>query len=138
LGRVINLQGVGKERKQLIRAILVALRELNQQNEPDENTRDLVAFICLALSAIHNTIDESVTAWEKRGYWLKADRFRLEWAWTESLANKIGEALLNEDWETIALTAAQVGEKFKKEKLPKSNRLGTPWKGAWGELQAKH
>jgi hypothetical protein len=137
LGRVINLDGVGKERKQLVRAIVLALGELIKQKKPDVNTRDLAAFICLALQAIYNTIDESVAAWEKRGYWLKADRFRLEWAWTDTLGQKMKEALLNDDWATIAITVAQVGEKLQNEKKPQRNRLGTPWKGAWKRLQSK-
>lgn len=137
LGRVIKLEGAGKERKQLVRAVVLALRELMQQKEPDVNTRDLAAFISLALQAIYETIDESVAAWEKRGYWLKADRFRLEWAWSGNLGQKLHEALLNDDWTTIALTAAQVGEKLKNEKQPKRNRLGTPWVGAWKRLQGE-
>ena len=137
MGRVINLEGVGKERKQLVRAIILALRELTKQNEPDEKTRDLAAFIALCLDAIHNTIDESVGAWEKRGYWLKADRFRLEWAWTETLGQKMRKAVLEEDWPLVAITAAQVGEKFKDVKQPQRNRLGIPWNGAWKRLQSK-
>jgi hypothetical protein len=137
LGRVIKLHGVGKERKQIVRAIVLALRELNQQNEPDDNTRDIAAFICLALQAVYNTIDESVAAWEKRGYWLKADRFRLEWAWTDILGQNLRRSLLDDDWTTIALTLAQIGEKLKNEKQPQRSRSGLPWRGAWDQLRSE-
>jgi hypothetical protein len=137
LGRVINLHGVGKERKQLVRAIVLALKHLNQQNEPDENTRDIVAFICLALQAVYNSIDESVAAWEKRGYWLKADRFRLEWAWTDMLGENLRKALLDDDWTAIALAIAQIGEKLKNEKQPQRIRSGIPWRGAWEQLSSE-
>lgn len=137
LARIINLDGVGKERKQLTRAIALALRELMQQNEPDLQTRDLAAFISIALDMIHQTIDDSVAPWEKRGYWLKADRFRLEWAWTAKLGKEMREAVLADDWPTVAITAAQVGEKLKGVKLPQRNRLGAPWVGAWELLQKK-
>jgi hypothetical protein len=69
---VIKIEGAGKERKRLTRAVVLAIRELMQQTEPDSKTRDLAAFIALALLAIDETIDESVTPWEKRGYWLKS------------------------------------------------------------------
>jgi hypothetical protein len=137
VGRVINLEGVGKERKQLTRAIVLALRELMQQSETNAQTKDLAAFISLSLEAIHQTIDESVAAWEKRGYWLKADRFRLEWAWSEQLGSRMRKALMAEDWPTVAVTAAQVAEKLNGVKLPQRNRLGSPWEGAWERLLGK-
>ena len=135
LSSVINPDGVGKERVQLTRAVVLALRELMQQNEADERTRDLAAFISLALEAIHATIDTSVTAWEKRGYWLKADRFRMEWAWTEKFGQAIRKALAADDWGAVAMNAAQVAEKLKDVKVPQRHRLGTPWEGAWKKLQ---
>jgi hypothetical protein len=137
LGRVIKIEGVGKERKHLTRAVVLALRELMKQTEPDSKTRDLAAFIALALLEIEKTIDESVTPWEKRGYWLKADRFRLEWAWAGRLGLEMREAVILEDWTAIARIAAQVAEKLDHVQLPKRNRLGTPWEGAWQQLKEK-
>jgi hypothetical protein len=137
LGRVIKIEGVGKERKHLTRAVVLALRELMKQTEPDSKTRDLAAFIALALLEIEKTIDESVTPWEKRGYWLKADRFRLEWAWAGRLGLEMREAVILEDWTAIARIAAQVAEKLDHVQLPKRNRLGTPWEGAWEQLKEK-
>jgi hypothetical protein len=134
LGRVIKLDGVGKERKYLARAVVLALRELMQQTEPDSTTRDLAAFISLALDEISQTIDESVAAWEKRGYWLKADRFRLDWAWSEKLARNMRNALLQEDWMQMAITAADIAQKLNTVSVPQRHRLGTPWVGAWEKL----
>ena len=137
MGRVINLEGVGKERKNLTRAVVLALRELMQQTEPDQTTRDLAAFISLALDEIYQTIDESVAAWEKRGYWLKADRFRLEWAWSETLSKNMRNAVLQDDWPQVAITAANVAQKLNTVALPQRHRLGTPWVGAWDKLKGE-
>jgi hypothetical protein len=79
-------------------------------------------------------VEASVTPWEKRGYWVKADRFRLEWIWTNQLGSKMSTALIEEDWQTIAITAGQITEKFKDVKIPKRHSLGTPWVGAWGKM----
>jgi hypothetical protein len=136
LGRVIHLETAGKERTQLTRSVVLALRELLGQSEPDSVTRDLAAYISLALQAIYDTIDPSVEAWEKRGYWLKADRFRMEWAWTNKLAKEMRQALLHEDWQAVALVAAQVGAKLRNVELPARHRLGTPWVGAWEKLNS--
>jgi hypothetical protein len=135
LGRVINPDGVGKERTRLTRATVLAIRELMRQTDTDDNTRDLAAFVALTLEAIYGTIDVSVEAWEKRGYWVKADRFRMDWLWTERLGNTLRTSLLDEDWTTVALTAAQVAEKLGHVKVPKRHGLGTPWVGAWEKLQ---
>ena len=137
MGSVIKLEGVGKERKNLTRAVVLALRELMQQTEPDQTTRDLAAFISLALDEIYQTIDESVAAWEKRGYWLKADRFRLEWAWSETLSKNMRNAVLQDDWPQVAITAANVAQKLNTVALPQRHRLGTPWVGAWDKLKVE-
>lgn len=134
MGRVINPESVGKERTQLIRSVVLALRELMRQQDTNTLTRDLAAYVALALEEISGTIDVSVTAWEKRGYWLKADRFRMEWIWTERLSKAMREAVLNDDWQTAALTAAQVAEKLKNTDVPQRHKLGTPWTGAWDQL----
>jgi uncharacterized protein YigA (DUF484 family) len=138
LSRVISIESAGKERTQLARAIVVAMRELSQQNDLDEKTKDLAAFIALALEEIAATIDLSVAAWEKRGYWVKADRFRMEWIWTERLGATLRQAVLGEDWGTVALTVGQVGEKLSSVKVPLRNRVGTPWQGAYGQLAKRH
>ena len=135
MGRVINPESVGKERTQLTRGIVLALRELMRQTETDGRTRDLAAFIALALESVSNTIDVSVTAWEKRGYWIKADRFRMEWAWSEKLGELMRQAILKNDWPAVAAAAAQVAEKLRNVTVPQRHRLGTPWEGAWKRLQ---
>ena len=134
MGRTINPDGVGKERTRLCKSVVLALRELIRQVEPGVESRDMAAYISLALNLIHQTVDETVTAWEKRDYWVKADRFRMEWEWTANLGAKMRTAVLAEDWATIAMTAAQVGQKLMKVEVSSRHRLGTPWVGAWDRL----
>lgn len=135
MSRVINPDSAGKERTNLSKAIVLALRELMRQSEANEASRDLAAFISLALEQIYQTVDVSVTAWEKRGYWVKADRFRMEWEWSARLGRNLRQAVLADDWATVALTAAQIGQKLMNVDVPVRHRLGTPWVGAWNELR---
>jgi hypothetical protein len=134
MSRVINPDGAGKERTRMTKGVVIAVRELAKRTRPDATARDLAAFIVLALSAISKTIDVSVAAWEKRGYWVKADRFRMEWLWSGQVAEKMHTALLNEDWGRIATLSAQVASKLSKVKVSENHRLGTPWEGAWEKL----
>lgn len=135
MSRVINPDSAGKERNRLSRSVVLALRELMRQNEPNEAAHDLAAYIALALLEINDTVETSLVAWEKRGYWVKADRFRLDWEWSGRLGQSMRQAVLAEDWATVAGLSAQVGQKLVKVTLPVHNRLGTPWVGAWRQLQ---
>jgi len=137
VSRVINPNAVGKRRKMLLRALVLALRELMTQTSPDQTTRDLAAFLVLTLREVAATVRETTDAWEKRGYWLKADRFRLEWEWTETLAARLEEALRREDWEAVSQVAAELFVRLSQVDLPKRHRLGRPWEGAWAKWQAQ-
>ena len=135
LSRVYNPDSAGKERNTLTRGVVLALRELMKQTEANELTYDLTAFISISLSQISQTIDVSVLDWEKRGYWVKADKFRLEWEWANLYAKQMGEALLAQDWAKVAATAAKTAQKFARITVAERNRLGTPWVGAWKEFK---
>jgi hypothetical protein len=137
MSRIVNTDSVGKERTRLTKAVVLAVRQLALQAGPGTESRDLAAFIALALAAIAGTIDVSVAAWEKRDYWVKADKFRMEWAWAGLLAEKMRKAVLADDWAGVAQAAAQTAQRLGKITVPPGHRLGTPWVGAWKELQAK-
>ena len=130
MSKIYSPDSAGKERTRLSKTIVLALRELMKQSEPDDLTKDITAYVILALEKIAQDIDISVEAWEKRGYWVKADRFRLDWEWAGSSAARLRLALASEDWGTIALTAAQIAQKLSKIVVPQRHRLGTPWVGA--------
>lgn len=134
LSRVINPDSSGKERNKLTKNIVKAIRELMIQKEPNLLAKDLAAYISLALKEIHETVDISVEAWEKRGYWIKADRFRLEWEWTDNYSLLMKNAILGEDWSGVALLSAKIAQKFSNIKIAQNNRLGEPWHGAMKKL----
>jgi len=135
MSRVINPDSAGKERGHLTKSIVLALRQLAKQTDIDGETRDLASFIALALLRVDATIDISVQAWEKRGYWVKADRFRMEWLWTRQSGERMREAVISEDWGTVAAVSALTGQKLGKIKVPERHRLGTPWVGAYNKLR---
>ncbi|GAB4456220.1 MAG: hypothetical protein Kow0070_05860 [Anaerolineales bacterium] len=135
MSRLIKTDTVGKDRTRLTKSIVLAVRELAKQKEVTAEARDLAAFIAVALQAIAEGIDESVAAWEKRGYWVKADRFRMEWLWTGQTAAKMKSAVLNDDWGTIALLLPQIAQKLGKVQIAENHRLGAPWKGAYQKMK---
>ena len=134
MSRVINPESAGKDRTRLTKAIVLAIRELAKQNDVTDETKDLAAFISLALRIIADGIDVSVAAWEKRDYWVKADKFRMEWMWSGQYADKIKVAIFTDDWGTIAMTIPQIAQKLSKIEVSDNHRLGKPWVGAFEQL----
>lgn len=137
MSNVYNPDSAGKDRVRLSKTIVIALRELMRQSEPNDVSRDLTAYVVLALEEINGNIDVSVEAWEKRGYWVKADRFRLEWEWTGKLGRELAKALAAEDWGGVAMTSVKIGQKLGKVTIAEHHRLGTPWVGAYNLLRKK-
>lgn len=134
MSRVINPDSAGKERTRLTKSIVLAVRELAKQSTVTPETKDIAAFIALALKSISEGIDASVAAWEKRDYWVKADKFRMEWMWAGQYADKMRAALLADDWGTVAMQSAQIAQKLNRIVVSENHRLGKPWVGAYSVL----
>lgn len=128
--RIIATSTPGKERGRLSKAIVITIREFMRQKEPGKNTLDIVAFIILALNEISAGIDKSVAAWEKRGYWVKADKYRLEWQWTGLTAKKLKKSFEKKDWGSVASILLEIMGKFEDIKVSDRHRMGKPWIGA--------
>jgi hypothetical protein len=137
VSRVVNPDNAGKERNRLTKAIVLALRELAKQPEASDESRDMAAFIALALLQISDGIDISVAAWEKRGYWVKADRFRMDWQWAGIYSTRMKTAIIQEDWESIAQVLVQTAQRLSKIQVATNHRLGKPWVGAYAILAGK-
>ena len=131
MSRVINPDSVGKERTRLTKGIVLCIRELAKQTAVTPEAKDLAAYIALALQAISEGIDVSVIAWEKRDYWVKADKFRMEWMWAGQSAGKLKTAVLTDDWPTVAMLMPQIASRFSKVVVSDNHRLGKPWVGAY-------
>lgn len=121
-------------RTRLSKSIVLALRTLMAQGKPTELSLDLVAFIVLALERIGESVNQSAQAWEKRDYWLKADQFRMEWAWAERSYKALYPAVLAQDWTEIVPELAKLAQPLGKVKVSANHRLGEPWIGAWQAL----
>ena len=134
MSRVINPDSVGKERTRLIKSIVLCIRELAKQAKVTPETKDQASFIALALQSISDGVDVSVAAWEKRDYWVKADKFRMEWMWAGSMAEKMKTAVLSDDWVSIASFMPQIASKFSKVEVSDNHRLGKPWENAYALL----
>jgi hypothetical protein len=135
VGRVVNPEGVGKQRSQLLKLSAIALRALAGCREVSDEARDLVAFIAMTLNEVHETVDVACQAWEKRDYWLKADRFRRDWAWAGRIADKLERVTLGDEWQKLPELMADLGQHLDGVKMPKGKSTASPWKGAHMRLR---
>ena len=124
-------------RNRLTKSIVLAIRKLMQKGQPDKESLDMAAYVVLALEKIEESVDSSATAWEKRDYWLKADRFRMEWSWLEIRRIALEKAVSAQDWGQIASELILVAQNFNKVEVSEKNRLGEPWVGSWKVLQSR-
>jgi hypothetical protein len=135
LSRIISTEGGTKERTRLSKAVVKAIRILAQQEKPEDESRDLAAFIAIACEEMYKSVEVSVLAWEKKDYWVKADRFRMEWEWCNRASTAMSKAVLTDDWGTVASTSGLIAQKLMKIQLAPGARVGTPWVGAFKQLK---
>jgi hypothetical protein len=132
--RIIKIEGGSTLRIKLLKSIIITIRELGKQSDVDGDTKDMIAFLILSLNLITGTIDEAVVAWEKRDYWLKADRFRLEWEWAIKSSNGLYQALIDDDWASISSLIPIIAGKCRNIKLPVKSSSLKLWAGAYNNL----
>ena len=131
MSRVISVDGPGKVRNRHRRTIAEALRRLSQKPDLDEEAKDLAAIIVFSLHGIADTIDHTTAAWEKRDYFLKADRFREGWRWLEPMADELGAVLYEGRWEQLPAALAQLMPHFADIRVKKMTRKPILWQGAY-------
>lgn len=133
--KIIRTSTPGQEKDRLSKAIVIAIREFMRMQESNDETKDIFAFIILALKEIRSGIDKSVAAWEKRGYWVKADKYRMAWQWTGKSAQKLMTALSTGNERDITEELIQIMGRFNQIKVSDKHRMGKPWLGAYEKYQ---
>jgi hypothetical protein len=134
MSRIVSTEGPGKIRNQHRRTIAEALRRLSMKQQIDDEVRDLAALIVICLHRIADTIEQTTEAWEKRDYYLKADRFREEWRWVEPMADQLSAVIYEERWSELPDVLMQLMPHFSDVRIAKLTRKPSLWKGAYRKL----
>ncbi|MBN1642466.1 MAG: hypothetical protein JXA09_14620 [Anaerolineae bacterium] len=134
MSRVIATDSVGKRRNQLRRTIAEALRRLATKSTFDAESQDLAALIVFSLRRLEEGVDQTASAWEKRDYYLKADRFRLEWEWIEETTYALESALLLGQWDKVPQMLAALFPRFADITISRYTRSSELWDGAYQRL----
>jgi hypothetical protein len=136
LSRIVRPESAARFRERILQSTALAIRHAATQSPDSSDRHDVFAFIVLALSQVCESVETSAAAWEKRGYWLKADRFRRDWAWAEQLKGKIEAALRDQDYAAAGDAVGQLSGHLTGVKIPARVQRTTPWQGSWDRWQA--
>ncbi|NLG29030.1 MAG: hypothetical protein GX557_14050 [Chloroflexi bacterium] len=137
MSRIVNTSEPGTVRSQMRRTIAEILRHLMFKPRLDDESKDMAATVVYALRAIADSIEITVTAWEKRDYYLKADRFRLEWEWVGPAAKRLEDMIRSERWEKLPTELAALAPHFSDVRIAKMTRSSAIWQGAHARLLAE-
>jgi hypothetical protein len=137
MSRVINIDNPTKRRNHNRRTIAELLRRLSQKSNIDDEAKDLSAAIVLSLQDIWAGVEQTALAWEKRDYWLKAERFVRQWEWAAEAAVNIEDVIRNNAWDLLPELLADLFPRFADIQIKVMTRKPDTWAGAYGELMAQ-
>jgi hypothetical protein len=134
MSRVINVDNPAKKRNANRRTIAELLRRLSQKASMDEDAKDMAATIVFALREIDEGVEQTVAAWEKRDYWMKAERFLRDWDWTGEMAANMEDVIRNQAWDLLPELLADLFPRFADIQIKTMTRKQDTWQGAYKRL----
>ncbi len=134
MARVINTNSPGKRRSAYMRTIAEILRRLSQQQEITQETRDSVAWLVYCLRGIDSTVEESMRAWEKRGYWKKSDEFQQKWWWASLMAKSLEDLIKTDNWDKLPDVMIGLFPHVSDIQINRMTRDPKDWQGAYSKL----
>jgi hypothetical protein len=120
-----------------MRTVAEILRRVSAKADVDDEARDMFAALVYLLREIHETALVTIEAWEKRGYWMKADRFMREWEWAAELAANFEDVIRNDAWDLIPRLMADLAPHTSAIQVKNMTRSPTAWRGAHEKLLAE-
>jgi hypothetical protein len=130
VARVIRTEPATRTRAQILEGASRALAGLTAALPPEE-VRERLAFLALCLTEVQRSLDQTVEAWEKRGYWVKADRFRAEWRWVEDAISRVAPALGSGDLREALEATRQLAGRLPPARQPQGKGKDPIWAGSW-------
>ena len=137
MSRVININNPTKRRNYNRRTIAELLRRLSKKPRIDDDAKDMISTIVFALRDISTGVEQTAAAWEKRDYWMKAERFVRQWEWAVEAAANIEDVIRNDAWDLMPELLADLFPRFADIQVKSMTRKPDVWQGAYGRLIAE-
>jgi len=136
MSRIINANNPTTIRNRNRRTIAEMLRRLIQKSGIDDEAKDMAALIVFLLREIDEGIESTARAWEKRDYWMKAERFLRQWTWLKETAFNFEDVIRHEAWDLLPDLLAELFPRFADIQLKTMTRKPSLWQGAHQKLLA--
>lgn len=137
MSRVIHVNNPTTVRNQHRRTIAEILRLLGQKPKVDAEAKDMAAMIVLLLLEIKEGVEQTAQAWEKRDYWMKAERFLRDWDWIAEAAANLDDVIRHEAWDLLPELLSDLFGHFTDIQIKKMTRNSLDWRGAYRKLLAQ-
>ena len=137
MSRIINSDTPSQQRAKLLKLVANAVLFAEENYQKSNELNDLLAFIVLTLMEIEKTIIKTTAPWEKRDYWVKADKFRREWGWVHETINSLLSSRNSSGWEFLPFAVESLKEKIKNIEIPRYLKEKKYWNGAYAVLMDK-
>ncbi|MCA9936245.1 MAG: hypothetical protein H6662_00450 [Ardenticatenaceae bacterium] len=137
MSRIIHTESPTKVRNNNRRSIAEILRRLSQKPALDDEAKDMAAMLVYLLREIDAGVEQSAAAWEKRGYWMKAERFMRDWDWTKEAAANIEDVIRNDALDLLPELMTDLYPRFADIQLKTMTRQSSLWRGAYQRLLAE-
>lgn len=128
MSRIIHTQSSAINRNKAIKLIQDAIAEYD--NNIAYN-KDIAAYIVILLGEIHKSVEATSAAWEKRDYWLKADRFRQEWRWVQEYKEQLIRVLNEENWQRVGEILRDLNKKIGDNSSGSNRKKKINYAGSW-------
>jgi hypothetical protein len=112
LGRVIHTTNPTRQRSLALKKMISSIREFLRSPSEDTGLFELGAGLTASLQEIHDSVDRTAEAWEKRDYWLKADAFRRQWSWVERFLAGMKASVASGNQAELQTQIIELGEKL--------------------------
>lgn len=136
MSRVIHVDNPGKRRNAARRSVAEILRYLSRKAQIDDEAKDMSAALVFLLTEIKATVDESASAWEKRGYWMKVERFVRDYEWIPEAAANLDDVIRHDAWDLLPELLADLSPHFDDIQIKTLTRKPTAWQGFYSRLKA--
>jgi len=137
MGRLVTVDSTSTERQRHRRTIAEALNRLMAKRSLDAEAKDLAALIVWSLQAIVVGVERSATVWDKKHYYLKADRLRADWAWADRSSERLANIIRAGDWARLPVVLADLAPRLADIHVAKLTRSPALWAGAYERLMAQ-
>lgn len=115
--------------------MVYTISQLREENVGTVRYKDMLAFIALTSKAIINSVETTINAWEKRGYWNKADQFHEKWNWIFIFFESLIEIIHDENWNSLSSLLVSIKKHTNSINLPEKKSYGEPWIGAYNKMK---